>query len=535
MIELRSTPSVTLVKSNADDNDVAMSAWVSFNNDSEERLQNRKQVKGLINFLYRNQHMTPFEHSVFTFRIECPIFVAREIFRHRSACVAGDTVVRLCQSNGNIKESRYKDIETIWEHWHLGVPDSKPSKKQAYIKYRKRFNDWRVWYVDTTNKQHKIVELGIFTDRAAALEKFEEVNGSETYRRRKLPSTRNINAVVMDETTGELVSNKVLDVIKSGIKPVYEVTTDTGMKIKTTMEHRFRTPNGYLMLKDLSVGDKIMAAGKVWPEGRDPLVSKELRAGIGHWTQQIKKDLISRDSKTQCYICEAYFKYEDIHLDHVIPVISDLSKALDPRNLKPACHRCHRSKTNLEQRLSYRRGCVASAIEVVVNNIEYVGEEMTYDLTMESPNNNFLANSFVVHNSYNEMSGRYTKLIPTFYVPNSNRPVVQQGKTGDYSFAMDISLNAVSQTNLRAAYETCWNAYENMLDLGVAKEVARMCLPVGIYTQFYMTLNARNLMHFLDLRCADQALYEIRQVADEMSRLFEKQMPITFEAWNATN
>ena len=66
-----------------------------------------------------------------------------------------------------------------------------------------------------------------------------------------------------------------------------------------------------------------------------------------------------------------------------------------------------------------------------------------------------------------------------------------------------------------------------MLDQGVAKEVARAILPVGIYTQFYWTLNARSLMNFLTLRNAEAAQYEIRTYAKAVERLFAEKMPIT--------
>ena len=80
-----------------------------------------------------------------------------------------------------------------------------------------------------------------------------------------------------------------------------------------------------------------------------------------------------------------------------------------------------------------------------------------------------------------------------------------------------------------------YEQYEDLVSEGVAKEVARMILPLNLMTQFYATVNPRNLAHFLELRSSEQALYEIRQVAADMEKCFEKQMPMTYRAWKENN
>lgn len=85
MIELVDKVSVDLINVSASDNMVAMAAWVSHDMDTEDRLKEVHRVRKLIHFLYKNKHMSPFEHGVFTFKIDAPLFVAREFFRHRTA------------------------------------------------------------------------------------------------------------------------------------------------------------------------------------------------------------------------------------------------------------------------------------------------------------------------------------------------------------------------------------------------------------------------------------------------------------------
>lgn len=146
----------------------------------------------------------------------------------------------------------------------------------------------------------------------------------------------------------------------------------------------------------------------------------------------------------------------------------------------------------------------------------------------------FVAREFMRHRTFrfNEVSGRYKKLEPKFYVPNRARPLVQQGKIGEYSFSPGTSqqINCVIEEHIDA-YDGAWAAYQQMIEAGVANEVARNVLPVGIYTQFYASVNPRNLMHFLSLRDAPQALEEIRVVAEAMAIILEAQMPLTYNAY----
>ena len=80
-----------------DDLSVVNAARVSFGSRSDE-LDERNQ--GLVRFLMRERHGTPFEHNAFRFHIRCPIFVAREWFRHRIGCLTGDTEVTFVDVNG---------------------------------------------------------------------------------------------------------------------------------------------------------------------------------------------------------------------------------------------------------------------------------------------------------------------------------------------------------------------------------------------------------------------------------------------------
>ena len=153
----------------------------------------------------------------------------------------------------------------------------------------------------------------------------------------------------------------------------------------------------------------------------------------------------------------------------------------------------------------------------------------------------FVFREFMRHRiaSYNEESGRYRELSPVFYVPSKERKLVQIGKTGSYEF-VDGTPEQYEIT-VAAIKESCALAYSNyqrMLEAGIAREVARAVLPVGLYSSMYVTMNARALMNFLSLRTSREGSHfpsypqrEIEMVAEKMEAIFAELMPITYGAF----
>ena len=143
--------------------------------------------------------------------------------------------------------------------------------------------------------------------------------------------------------------------------------------------------------------------------------------------------------------------------------------------------------------------------------------------------------------SYNEESGRYKVLEPVFYVPGPDRKLVQIGKTGHYEFVdgtPEQYETVVRET--KAACTTAYAAYEQMLEAGVAREVARIVLPLNIYSSAYVTMNARALMNFLSLRTKHPESRfpsfpqrEIEMVGEQYEAEFARLMPLTHAAFVA--
>ena len=158
----------------------------------------------------------------------------------------------------------------------------------------------------------------------------------------------------------------------------------------------------------------------------------------------------------------------------------------------------------------------------------------------------FIARQWIRHRTanVNEYSGRYSIMDKEFYLPKAEHLAAQskqnhQGRGETLTGAeADRALEILEQDSIEAYkhYEELLNGDEagNIHDeskQGLARELARMNLPVNFYTQWYWKIDLHNLLHFLALRADSHAQYEIRAYADVMLKMVEKWVPITYKAF----
>lgn len=136
--------------------------------------------------------------------------------------------------------------------------------------------------------------------------------------------------------------------------------------------------------------------------------------------------------------------------------------------------------------------------------------------------------------SFNEMSMRYyAPPVIQFYNPEPANIRKQIGKPGAYTFdpLNDDNLEKIVKERLDVVYKLANSVYRDLIELGVAKEVARCALPVAQYTEFIWTVNARSLMNFISLRNDSNAQYEIQEYAKLIENIFQQCLPITHKAF----
>jgi thymidylate synthase (FAD) len=189
-------------------------------------------------------------------------------------------------------------------------------------------------------------------------------------------------------------------------------------------------------------------------------------------------------------------------------------------------------------RVSYGEGTKtvredAALIDFLLRNRHTSPFEMV-ELTLHVKAPIFVARQWLRHRSasVNETSGRYSVLPDEFYLPDPEQ-VRAQGKrsrqVGEGQVAPEAAQRASEafSSALRQSYQT----YEALLEDGVAREMAREVLPVGLYTEFYWKQDLHNLFHFLRLRMDWHAQYEIRAYGDAVARCVQAVAPVAYQAF----
>jgi len=231
-------------------------------------------------------------------------------------------------------------------------------------------------------------------------------------------SSRNkIPVKCVDTATGLIYHKDNATFIYSGIKDLYHVKAGEFV-IKTTLDHRFLTPDGWVRLKDLSVGSIV----KVFSNNR--------------------------------------------------------------------------------------------VVDAVVDSIEHVEQAETYDISMQGPYHNFIANGFVVHNS--QQSQRYVANTGPFDPDNFVTPPT-------------ISRNEAAHMVFNRALQNMQEAYNSLIELGIPAEDARYLMPNASITRIVDTKNCVSLLHFFSLRCCTLAQWEIREMANKMLAICKEVLPVVFE------
>jgi len=144
----------------------------------------------------------------------------------------------------------------------------------------------------------------------------------------------------------------------------------------------------------------------------------------------------------------------------------------------------------------------------------------------------FVARQWIRHrmSSYNETSFRYREAPEEFYIPRTWRKQDTKNKQGSVVESPEINHGQWS-ARLTKKCELDMSIYHDMLGDGIAREMARMVLPTNLYTEWYWTVNARALMHFINLRSEAHAQWETRQYSHALAKFLAEAMPWTWAAF----
>lgn len=332
----------------------------------------------------------------------------------------------------------------------------------------------------------------------------------------------NLKLRCVDESNGNIRYNRPLEIVYSGIKPTYIVRTVHGYEIRTTKEHGFLTENGWKALEDIEVGERVYINGQNSYKDKDWLYEMY---HVRNMTQQdiadicgVSKDCIwkgdditdggfrARTARIMypkrtnvCELCGFHGVTEFHHMN------KDLTEY--DTNLIELCVSCHKA--------IHRKEITQRIVLSEITSINYYGYEDTYDVIMPDPYHNFIADGFVVHNS--QQSQRYVNMEDFGYV------MPETIKEGDVWFTKEVRGEIVEASEdfaheFREYMSYAQSLYSDMVEAGIPEEDARYVLPNACCTNLVVTMNLRELSHFLGLRRCARAQDEIRALADEMAR-----------------
>ncbi len=147
----------------------------------------------------------------------------------------------------------------------------------------------------------------------------------------------------------------------------------------------------------------------------------------------------------------------------------------------------------------------------------------------------FVARQWVRHRMgrMNEISGRYSVMKDECYIPDKDHIALQSedNKQGRKDEAVDAVTAEKVQSMMAEEQEMIFKNYHELLDMGIAREISRIDLPLSLYTEFYWQMDLHNLFHFLALRMDAHAQYEIRAYANVIFDIVKIVCPIAAEAF----
>jgi flavin-dependent thymidylate synthase len=484
---------VRLVDRMGDDRSIVQAARVSYGPGTKTL----REDKGLIHYLMRHQHTSPFEMCEYKFHLKLPIFVMRQLVRHRTACLSGDSLLYFDLPGAEKRGGRQRhtmEVGKFHDLWH-GIAVQKCGTKRK-PSFEEKVDKTR-WYsipelsrlVERREEHLRAVirsgKLAAETRQGGPTDPKLFVLGAEWHRyanasyERTIPLQRErlqaMQLRMCDELTGEIKHTSITNIWETGTRPVFRVTLANGYSLKMTKDHLCLTEKGWKRLED-AVSLRVNERGGVSWSNASPRFATN---GIDFWqTNQIK--LERPKQKT-------------------LPRIRRLIRTF-------------------------------SAVE----KIEYIGEEKTYDLSVSGPFHNFVANGFIVHNSLNEISGRYSELPGDFFLPDPNN-LRMQSKRNKQATEDDICLSradaARTVEDMSHGQRDAYFDYNAFLARGLARELARIHLPVSIYTECYWKMDLRNLLHFIKLRLEAHAQKEMREYAKAIAFFVKRHNPIAYEAF----
>ena len=530
---------------------------------------NEKDIK-LLGFLFKHKHISVWRHPQLQFRITCPIFVERQLFKHQiGMCLSGDSKITFKNSSGGLKFIKLKDL---YDKWNNGRPHQNTEKDKKY--QQKRIQNMKLRILNTDTNEF---EIGKIKDimYSGSKEVFniicENGNSIKCSKDHKIFTKDGWKTISNGLSTKDFIGLNGLKYAGTGKYQIYndlKKLKEDGLSINELANHygcSYHTIRKWLKIHNLKYDKNktLFKKGLIpWNKGKNGYklnfsekgyakkieiaknqpkghLSKAWRGGItserdkiGQWTRSVAKQIHLKYN----YTCQECGQGGDLHCHHIVPVTTDISKAYDINNLITLCSLCHyKVHKNAQNEIKFaekitninfeylkkqfgkntknRKGNKLKVHFSKIVKIENIGYEDTYDIEVDNKYHNFVANGIVVHNSANSISGRYVDFSESFWKLEKLRKQSVDSKQGSSDEILD------DPELLKEWYDVVQitqNTYNKMIKKGVAKEIARTILPLALNTTFIWTGSLLAFLHLFNLRLKQDVQEETRIIVASM-------------------
>ena len=513
----------------------------------------------LFKSLIRRKEWSPLEQISLNFEVYTTRDVSQQMIRHKSLhfqelCIEGNQKVTTLTCLGKVKKVKISDLYKRYKSSYWGRSDQ---LVRVYDENSKTLIPAKIKEVFSTGKKH-VYKMSL--------------EGRSRHRVYSIICTKDHKLLTFEgfKRLGDIDIEK--DFVATNGKPVYQnyewlknakdfsILTKTGLQgiadLANTTTHTIRK---WLRINGLQYSKKEVASyNPIWNKGLPselqprygkymPLETREKireksrkgyknnlyktgnytkeslswRRKVAQWCLGYKQELLIK----QGYKCAISGKSIDIttaEVDHILPVYARPDLAFNIENLQVLSKEQHKIKTERES-----KDARLSIVYRKIKSIDYYGEVETYDLEVEHTSHNYVCEGIITHNSqrYADVSEQECEVRTARGKHETDR---------QKSVAIELSDPRVSEwySKQREAYDKAKQAYEWALHNGIAKEVARSVLPIGITTKLYVAGTLRDFYHYCMVRCDEKTQLEHRKVAESIRENIYNLFPILREIDN---
>lgn len=511
--------------------------------------QDNPSIEGLLKYMMREGHVSPFDMVNVCIELNTTRDIGRQALRHYSIrpqefCVAEGTLVTTIAEAGSIRKIAIEDLfkyqsdPRMQAVWGQGVRvfdlETKEFVRSKIVEvfstgdkecFEVTLSDGKVL---TCTAEHKLLTRTGF-ERLGDLSAggLVAVNGQDLYR-----------------SYDWMAKAKASSLVKDG--GITQIAAEAGCS--------YHTIRKWLKIHGLQFTKKessIVAggawnkglpselqpmSGKVHSEHTRNLMAASSRKGVE--SNLFKNGTVRNDRELICdwqhkwrnfvhkrdgSVCVRCGSRDALELDHVLPVSSHPELATDINNLQLLCYDCHKAKS-IPEMVASRQTVRWKTIVSIVS----VGTKPTYDLEVEHPSHNYIANGLVTHNSqrYADVSSLGEFVTREFRLQDSKNRQASIPVEADSELAVEWELRQ------REVLELVKEHYKWCLSVGGAKEVARVILPEGLTpSRLYFNGSIRNWIFYLKSRLHESTQKEHRELAQAVLVELRKAAPISVGAF----